>query len=825
MRQFSNSLRGKLLLALIFSAVAPLTIAITLAVRSSRSTVEQQVGAARADMARQVARWLDRVVYERTIELQAAGAAGEIVASAMGFGDSTATNNSLSAFRKRSSLARGVRIYNAQGQAVASVGEGGSGDAAGADWFKQGMDAKAPTWVGPVQKGSDGSLIVRIADAVPSATGAVGVMVVDLDWKAVSATALGEVEQATGGKAHSLRAYVMDSSGAIVGSTNAADVLSKSVEVSDLRTNVLGGKGGSMISTFLGKAALVGYAPLLPAAGMEGYTGFGNSKAAVLIAEDEAAAFAEAGALRNLLLGIALAVAALVAWGASIVAGRIANPLVAAANLAERLSVGDTRTEIAAMAGTDETARLNGSLLRLLAYLRELTAASERVAAGDMHIDVTPKSDQDELSRAFATVVRVNTDLIRELGEMTKHASEGQLSARAESSKFSGDFREIVEGVNRTLDAIVAPINEAAQVLEKLAQRDLTARVTGEYHGDHARIKLVVNSAAMNLDVALTEVWHTSDFVAGAAGQIGSSSETLASRAGDQASSLEQVSSSLQELASMTRQTASNAQEVRSLAEQARGSAQKGAASMVRLSDAMSKIKASSDATAKIVRTIDELAFQTNLLALNAAVEAARAGDAGRGFAVVAEEVRNLAVRSAEAAKNTAALIEEAVLSADGGVRINVEVTQQLTEINDRVGKVGEVIGEIAEAAVQQSQGVEQINSAIERMNFTTQEVAASSEESASASVELSSQAERLKALVNGFNLTDAKGAVTPALKAVARQATARKEIKARPAARPMAKAIAAKASPFVAKASTVARRAEEVIPFDDADDVTLQEF
>ena len=166
----------------------------------------------------------------------------------------------------------------------------------------------------------------------------------------------------------------------------------------------------------------------------------------------------------------------------------------------------------------------------------------------------------------------------------------------------------------------------------------------------------------------------------------------MAEGSAEQASTLEEISSSLQEVGSMTRQNTANAQEARSLTESASGSTKKGVDCMGKLSDAIQRIKESSDETAKIIKTIDEIAFQTNLLALNAAVEAARAGDAGRGFAVVAEEMRNLAMRNADAAKNTANLIEGSVMNADSGVALNAEVLRSLTEIDQQVGKVSEVM-------------------------------------------------------------------------------------------------------------------------------------
>jgi methyl-accepting chemotaxis protein len=243
--------------------------------------------------------------------------------------------------------------------------------------------------------------------------------------------------------------------------------------------------------------------------------------------------------------------------------------------------------------------------------------------------------------------------------------------------------------------------------------------------------------------------------VTSAAGQISSGSQSLAQGSSEQASSLEEISSSLQEMAAMTKQNAGNATEAKGLTDGTQTSVVRGVDSMHRLSEAIDKIKASSDATAKIIKTIDEIAFQTNLLALNAAVEAARAGDAGKGFAVVAEEVRNLAMRSAEAAKNTANMIEDSVKNADNGVSLNQEVLKNLEEINGQVKKVGEVMAEIAAASDQQSQGVDQVNTAVEQMNQVTQQTAANAEESASAAEELSSQAAEMKSMVASFELSN----------------------------------------------------------------------
>jgi len=365
-------------------------------------------------------------------------------------------------------------------------------------------------------------------------------------------------------------------------------------------------------------------------------------------------------------------------------------------------------------------------------------------------------SVNDQLTPSVYAVYSAIQEIIRAAYELTKAATGGDLSKRADVDAFEGGYRRIVDGFNKTIDALVAPIQDAALVIQALSNGDLTIEMAGEYEGDNAILKNSLNGAIGSFNRLLSSIRQASEEVATGAREMSRSSQTLSQGATEQASSVEQVTASIEQLADQTKQNASNAGAASQLSDQARHSADTGNTRMSNMLEAMTEINDSSKNISKIIKVIDDIAFQTNILALNAAVEAARAGQHGKGFAVVAEEVRNLAARSAEAAKETTVLIEKSIGHVNDGTEIAEKTAEALNDIVDKVTKTNELILKIAEASNEQASGIAQINTGLVQVSRVVQMNSATSEESAAASEELSSQAELLKEFVAQFNLKDA---------------------------------------------------------------------
>ncbi|MCB2198734.1 HAMP domain-containing protein [bacterium] len=345
--------------------------------------------------------------------------------------------------------------------------------------------------------------------------------------------------------------------------------------------------------------------------------------------------------------------------------------------------------------------------------------------------------------------------VIKETIDLARSAREGNLKDRGDTTVVEGAYREIVEGINGTLDSILEPINEAAAVLERMAEGDLSPRVTGDYKGDHALIKNHLNQTLEELNELVGQTQRAVQQVAEGSNQVSQSSQSLSQGATEQASALEEISSSMTEIGSQTRLNADNAAQANKLSITSKESAHTGSGQMDRMVSAMSEISESSSEVQKIIKAIDEIAFQTNLLALNAAVEAARAGAHGKGFAVVAEEVRNLAQRSAKAAQETTALIEGSVEKTKAGEKIASETAESLSSIVESITKVTDLIGEIDSASREQAQGIDQVAEALGQVDQVTQSNTASAEESAATAEELSGQASQLQVMLSRFILSE----------------------------------------------------------------------
>ncbi|MDF2843981.1 MAG: methyl-accepting chemotaxis sensory transducer [Herbinix sp.] len=298
---------------------------------------------------------------------------------------------------------------------------------------------------------------------------------------------------------------------------------------------------------------------------------------------------------------------------------------------------------------------------------------------------------------------------------------------------------------------MIANIREQAEVVEKIAAGDLTAQIEVKSQQDLLGKKLN-EMLRMNNEI-LNNINSAAEQVATGAKQVSDSSIALSQGASEQASSIEELTASIEEISTQTRQNAEYANQANSLAETARTNAEQGNSQMGEMLKAMIEINESSASISKIIKVIDEIAFQTNILALNAAVEAARAGQHGKGFAVVAEEVRNLAARSANAAKETTDMIEGSIRKVEGGTRIANETADALSKIVDGVAKVANLVSDITSASNEQAAAITQVNQGVMQVSQVVQTNSATSQESAAASEELSSQADLLKDQVSRFKL------------------------------------------------------------------------
>ena len=366
----------------------------------------------------------------------------------------------------------------------------------------------------------------------------------------------------------------------------------------------------------------------------------------------------------------------------------------------------------------------------------------------------------------YATDITKQMDALSHIENLVADAVAGRLNNRIDTANYDGFIEKLCDGINQLMDTVVMPVNEANRVMQALSSGDLTQTVDGSFEGDFDRLGVAINGSVETLQGMVTQIREAADTINTAASEISHGNIDLSQRTEEQASSLQQTASSMEELTSTVKQNAGNARQANQLASSARDQAEKGGNVVTKAVEAMFEINSSSKKIADIIGVIDEIAFQTNLLALNAAVEAARAGEQGRGFAVVATEVRNLAQRSADAAKEIKSLIKDSVEKVEGGTQLVDESGKTLAQIVKSVKQVSDIVAEIASASQEQSAGIEEVNKAITQMDEVTQQNAALVEEAAAASESMDEQSRELVKIMDFFTLSSERNheSQTPAL-------------------------------------------------------------
>jgi methyl-accepting chemotaxis protein len=407
---------------------------------------------------------------------------------------------------------------------------------------------------------------------------------------------------------------------------------------------------------------------------------------------------------------------------------------------------------------------VNRMLDALTTPLRSAAAHLQQIAEGHIPDPITTefKGDFNEIRNNLNTCSTVLRALIRDTKMLVESASQGKLDQRVDTSAHWGDYRAIVEGMNNTLDAVAKPISEVKVVMSGLANGDLTLRMQGNYSGDFAVLSDAVNMSVNNLVELVSKITATAYHINSSATEISSGNQNLNDRTQEQAAALEETTATLTGLSSKAEENTNNSANANTLAQSATQEARKGGEIVNRAVKAMSEIDGASKKIADIISVIDSIAFQTNLLALNASVEAARAGDQGKGFAVVASEVRALAGRSATAAQEIKALINDTVEKVNQGTKLVNESGNTLRDIVGSISKVGVIISEISSATSDQMSGFHEVSKAIGQLDNTTQQNAAMVEEAAAASESMADQSDTLRELMGFFKTDEKQTQTTP---------------------------------------------------------------
>ncbi|GAB1458923.1 hypothetical protein MASR2M50_06970 [Thauera sp.] len=387
---------------------------------------------------------------------------------------------------------------------------------------------------------------------------------------------------------------------------------------------------------------------------------------------------------------------------------------------------------------------VNDTLDAVIGPLNVAADYVDRIAKGAIPTRITDtyNGDFNTLKNNLNTAIDAVNGLVADAVMLAQAAVDGRLATRADASKHQGDYRRIVEGVNATLDAVIAPINEVKRVMVALSGGDLTQKITDDYAGDFQVLQNAVNDSMDKLAEIIEQVRGAADALTNAAGQVSATAQSLSQSSSEQAASVEETSASIEQMSASINQNSENAKITDAMASKSSAEAGEGGQAVKSTVEAMKNI-------AGKIGIIDDIAYQTNLLALNAAIEAARAGEHGKGFAVVAAEVRKLAERSQVAAQEIGEL-------ASGSVNLAERAGKLLDEMVPSINKTSDLVQEIASASQEQTAGVGQINNAMGQLNKATQQNASASEELAATAEELGGQAGQLQELMEFFTVDTA---------------------------------------------------------------------
>jgi methyl-accepting chemotaxis protein len=494
---------------------------------------------------------------------------------------------------------------------------------------------------------------------------------------------------------------------------------------------------------------------------------------------EERYAGAVAVSSRSRIIAISLAAFA-IAIGAIIgycITRSISRPVSALSACADRLALGDVEVNIDTE-GKDEIAMLARSFRNMADNIKEASLAAERVAHGDLSVQVTPKSERDLMGKNLSIMIATIGKLSGEMNELIKAIGEGKLAVRGEAASFQGAWGELLKGQNRLIEAFVQPIDVTSRYLSRISKGDIPEKISETYYGDFNDIKNSLNllidanndatrlaseiaegnlllevkqrsendglmqalsAMVQNLTRVVSDVKFAADNVTSGSQALSSTSEQMSQGASEQAASAEEASSSMEQMTSNIRQNADNSLQTEKIAVKSASDANESGQAVARTVTAMKEI-------ASKISIIEEIARQTNLLALNAAIEAARAGEHGKGFAVVASEVRKLAERSQKAAGEIGDL---SLTSVDVAEHAGTLLQMLVPDIH----KTAELVQEISAACREQDTGAEQINRAIQQLDQVIQQNAGASEEMASTAEELASQAEQLQGTIAFFRV------------------------------------------------------------------------